>query len=109
MKQRGRPFKWTAEHTANARSYYKEGYSLKAIAMKMGFHYSTIRQKLNAAGVQMRPNMVEATEGLSARNRSIWAMYNQGVSLTSIGRKHGISRQRVFQIVSNFPRRDAID
>lgn len=77
--------------------------------MKMGFHYGTIRQKLNDAGVQMRPNMVEAMEGLSARNRSIWVMYNQGVSLSSIARKHGITRQRVFQIVSKFPRRDAID
>lgn len=35
------------------------------------------------------------------RNDEINALYKNGVTISEIGRKYGISRQRVFQIIHN--------
>ncbi len=109
MTSRGRPRAMTKESVDQARVWYREGYTLQAVALKFGVHISTLRRYFIDAGVQFRPTMAELLPSLSRRDASIYAAYTKGVPLARIAKKHGISRQRVHQIAQKFPRREAID
>lgn len=76
---------------------YREGWSLTKISRMTGLGREQIRRRLKAAGVQMRPKGRERKEW---RNSRIVRAYARGKkTLQRLAMEHGISRQRVHQIV----------
>lgn len=89
--------KYTAHDVAEAVAMYEEKGSVSAIVAAFGGSHSTWSRRLRLAGVDVKRHQ-------PARTRQIVAQRMAGESYATIAARHGISRQRVFQICANAER-----
>jgi Mor family transcriptional regulator len=82
---------------------YVDGELVDLIAAEYGLAAGSIRQIANRAGAtrrfRNRSASGERAHGTELRNREIRSLYEDGVGFQEIADRHGVSRQRVEQIV----------
>lgn len=92
--------KLTREQVEKAAQLYREGKSLEELGESYGVHYTTIRLRLIAAGVAMRPKGMPKGSTLdkySQTRADACDLYGAGLTLAEVGRVLGMSRQGVQQ------------
>jgi transposase-like protein len=90
---------------------YRDGRSVGSIAREVGLSLSTVRVRLLEAGVDIRRSgwrqerlkPQRKNPRLQARDSEIRQRYTSGQTLSVIAREFGVSKQRVFQILSAPP------
>lgn len=82
---------------------WNAGVSVKEIAAKYGFNAVTIYKAAKVAGVTRSRTYVQPVEVLSAaetRANQMIQAYGSGLTLEQIGKIHGVTRERVRQIIA---------
>lgn len=96
---------------------YHDKLSLQAIGDKEGLTRERVRQILNegrkldpaleTAKREMKKRKKEAEDGTRARQMA-HLRYREGLSHKAIGKRYGLTRQRVFQILKELAHEDAL-
>jgi hypothetical protein len=82
---------------------YQDGEPILKIAAKAGIAQLTLRQQLMIRGYKPRKRgrpLGKISETSQQRRKAIGALYSQGETLDAIGKKFGVTRERVRQIIT---------
>jgi DNA invertase Pin-like site-specific DNA recombinase len=88
----------TEEQIADAVQWYDDGQTVSQIAEKVGVSRTTVWRHISPFVMFKRKGVDTAVE-VSERHAEIRAAYEGGASMAKVGKKFGISRQRVYQIL----------
>ena len=77
------------------REVYESGMTLRQIQAEMGMPVSTARRSILQAGGTMRPR----GSPVSVRRVEIVRLRDEGLSYAEVGRRVGVSRQRVWAVL----------
>lgn len=87
---------------ASVLAEFEKNKNLRQIADKLGIEYSYVLRILHDEGVK-HPKVMNFTKAPPTQRRlEIIEDLKKGMSLSEVAKKHGISRQRVFQIKESY-------
>ena len=87
-----------------ARVLYLKGFTLQEVGAKLGRSAPWVRSRLVELGVPRRHRGARGPLGRTVKlYREALDLRNRGLTLAEIGKRNGVSRQRIHQILAQSP------
>ena len=78
---------------------YQAGATYRQVAERYGVSIGTARNRLLAGGVTPHPRPRD-----TARSQAVYDAYRSGRTLKQLGEEHGITRERIRQLIARYER-----